>query len=104
MAAKDPTPARFPTIPPRSVRAGGGGDALTSAVIELAGVVGELKNAVNSLSNQGEAQTRELKEIRDQITGARAILRFIGIVVGFVGLATILKWWPVIHVWLEHLP
>lgn len=92
MAAKDSTPARFPTIPRRPPRTGGGGDALTSAVIELAGVVGELKNAVNSLSTQSEAQTRELKEIRDQVTGAKAILKFIGVVVGFVGLATILKW------------
>ena len=71
--------------------------SLTSVVIELSLAVGEMKNAVGKLSSQAEAQTRALKEIRDLIIGARAILKFIGAVVGFLGLATLLKWWPIIH-------
>jgi hypothetical protein len=54
--------------------------------------VGELKNAVGTLSTQTATQTQELREIRDLIVGVKAILWFIGAIAGFVGLATILKW------------
>jgi len=101
MPGREPTPAGVLTLPRRQRPGGqgGGGDPLTSAVIDLSMAVGELKNAVSTLSSQGEAQTKELKEIRDQIVGAKAIARFIAWVAGFIGIATIIKLWPVIHGW-----
>src|SRR5208282_6748340 len=98
MPAREPTPAGVLTIPrrPRRGGQGGGGDPLTSAVIDLSMAVGELKNAVSTLSTQGEAQTKELREIHDQITGAKAIAKFIAWIAGFIGVATFIKLWPVI--------
>ena len=90
MAAKEETPLRFTSKPRRSPRSGSI-DPLTSAVFDFSMAVGELKNAVTTLSSQGEAQTRELREIRDQIIGARAIVKFIGAIATFVGLAIIVK-------------
>jgi hypothetical protein len=98
MAIKEGTPLRFPTKPHRAPR-GGGTDPLTSAVFELSMVVGELKNAVSTLSAQQQTQTEELKEIRDQIIGAKAIAKFIAAVASLIGLATILRLLPVIHSW-----
>lgn len=97
MAVKEPTPERFPTTPPRMPRSGG--EPLTSAVIDLSMAVGELKNAVNMLSVQGLAQTQELKEIRDQITAAKSV-KFIAWIAGFIGVATIIRLWPIIRAWL----
>lgn len=101
MPVREPTPAGILTTPRRRRQGsqGGGGDSLTSAVIELSMAVGELKNAVSTLSSQGEAQTRELREIREQIIGAKAIAKFIAAVAGFIGIATIVKLWPIIHAW-----
>jgi hypothetical protein len=62
--------------------------------------VGELKNEVGRFSTQGQDQTKELREIRDQITGAKAIIKFIAWMVALVGVGTIVKLWPVIHGWL----
>ena|SRR5271166_3888001 len=98
MAVKEGTPLRFPTKPRRSPR-GAGGDLLTSAVIDLSMAVGELKNAVATLSAQQHTQTEELREIRDQVVGAKAIAKFIAAVAGLIGVATIIKLLPVIRSW-----
>jgi len=61
--------------------------------------VGELKNAVATLSAQGQDQTKELRKISGEITGAKAIAKFVASVAAFIGVATIIKLWPVIHGW-----
>jgi hypothetical protein len=95
VAVREPTPEKFTVPPRRSNRRGtGGGDPLTTVVFDLSMAVGELKNAVGALSSQGETQTRELREIRDIVTGFKAIAWFIAVVVAALGL---LKFWPAIH-------
>ncbi|MGD1028709.1 hypothetical protein [Candidatus Binatus soli] len=98
MAAKEETPLRFTTKPRRSLRTGSS-DPLTSAVFDLSMAVGELKNAVATLSAQGQDQTKELRKISGEITGAKAIAKFVASVAAFIGVATIIKLWPVIHGW-----
>jgi hypothetical protein len=65
--------------------------------------VGELKSEVRTLSTQGQDQTKELREIRDQIIGARAIIKLIAWMVTLVGIGTIVKLWPIIHGWLVSI-